>query len=108
MAIIAKSAEERIHDAYCKKYWHLDLARPELTTIPPGLEECAHLESLDRYFNDLTELPAFLGRFARLRDLNIAGNRLTALPKLIGGLSGLKRLDVFNTDLIDHRSLWDI
>ena len=99
MARIAKSAEERIEEVRDKRRTHLDLSRLGLTAIPPALERCAHLRSLNLSGNKLPVLPAFLGRFVGLGDLNVSGNQLTTLPDFVGRFKLLKRLDVSNNPL---------
>ena len=99
MALLDRSAEERIETALKDKATLLDLSGLGLTEVPLSLIECTQLQTLNLSTNSLTDLPDFLGHFARLKLLDVSGNELTHLPDFISQLGGLESLDVSDNPL---------
>jgi internalin A len=81
-----------IEQAARDQWTDLDLARKDLTILPPQIGQVTSLRELHLSRNKLTSLPAEIGHLTNLRELGLGSNRLTTLPAEIGQLKNLEEL----------------
>ncbi len=79
----------------------LDLARLDLTALPPQIGQLERLEYLGLGYNALTELPPEIGGLRGLGRLYVDNNRLTRLPAEIGQLTNLRELWLSSNQLAE-------
>lgn len=70
----------------------LVLSSNNMTSVPPEISSCKHLQYIDLGKNLLMDLPPELGDLKRLRELVISNNKFTKIPRCVYDLENLEIL----------------
>jgi Leucine-rich repeat (LRR) protein len=89
-----KEADKQIERARESGALELDLAKMDLTDVPPSIGQLGQLESLSLAGNILKSLPESIGELTQLQSLYLSTNQLSTLPDSLGQLTQLSRLDL--------------
>lgn len=96
LKLTACPAEVLWHSAVLKD---LSLAHNSLTSLPPAISSCRHLQRLNLESNKLTIVPEAIFSMAALRVLQLSDNSIDMIPSRLSELYMLRMLLVGNNQL---------
>lgn len=85
-SVIAAVVETRASTLQMREY--------DIKFVPPAIEMCASLRTLELSYNKLTSLPVEIGSLVALEELYLDHNHLVALPDTLGRLTNLRVLNI--------------